>query len=120
MLFDTTQLALERAIGGAAQRQTALAANLSNANTPGYQRVDVDFHSALQGAMATDGDQHAAIEQTAFATQRDATAITRADGNSVDAEAESAKMAANALEQQAAVSVAHVRIQILRTAMGVM
>ena len=119
MLFDTTQLALERAIGGAAQRQSALAANLANANTPGYQRVDVDFHSALQGALATSGDQRAAIEQTAFATQRDATAVTRADGNSVDAEAESAKMAANALEQQAAVTVAATRIQILRTAMGV-
>ena len=37
-------------------------------------------------------------------TQRDATAVTRADGNSVDADAESAKMAANALEQQAAVT----------------
>ena len=51
MLFDTTQFALERAIGGAAQRQTALAANLANANTPGYQRVDVDFHTALGAAM---------------------------------------------------------------------
>ena len=46
-------------------------------------------------------------------------AVTRADGNSVDAEAESAKLAANALEQQAAVTVAATRIQILRTAMGV-
>ena len=45
--------------------------------------------------------------------------MTRADGNSVDAEAESAKLAANALEQQAAVTVAATRIQILRTAMGV-
>ena len=118
MLFDTTQLALERAIGGAAQRQSALAANLANANTPGYQRVDVDFHTALQGAMST-SDARAAVEHTTFAAQRDATAVTRADGNSVDAEAESAKLAANALEQQAAVTVAAARIQILRTAMGV-
>ena len=44
MLFDTTQLALERAIEGAALRHEALADNLANANTPGYQRVDVDFH----------------------------------------------------------------------------
>ena len=42
MLFDTTQLALERSISGAAQRQQALAANIANASTPGYQRVDVD------------------------------------------------------------------------------
>ena len=51
MLFDTTQLALERTIQGAALRQTALAGNLANANTPGYQRVDVDFHSALGRAL---------------------------------------------------------------------
>lgn len=119
MLFDTTQLALERAIGGAAQRHSALAANLANANTPGYQRVDVDFHSALDRALRSGGDTRAAVEQAAFATQRDATAITRADGNSVDADAESAKLAANALEQQAAVQVAAARVAILRSAMGV-
>jgi flagellar basal-body rod protein FlgB len=119
VLFDTTQLALERAIGGAAQRQSALAANLANANTPGYQRVDVDFHTALRSALAGGGDARAAVERTTFAAQRDATAVTRADGNSVDADAESAKLAANALEQQAAVQVAAARIAILRSAMGV-
>ena len=36
MLFDITQLALERAIEGAGKRHEALAANLANANTPGY------------------------------------------------------------------------------------
>jgi flagellar basal-body rod protein FlgB len=118
VLFDTTQIALERAIGGAAQRQSALAANLANANTPGYQRVDVDFHAALQGALGAK-DARGALEHTTFAAQRDAAAVTRADGNSVDAEAESAKLAANALEQQAAVTVAAARVQILRTAMGV-
>jgi len=45
VLFDTTQAALEATIAGASQRQQALASNLANANTPGYQRVDVDFHS---------------------------------------------------------------------------
>jgi flagellar basal-body rod protein FlgB len=119
VLFDTTQLALERAIGGAAQRHAALAANLANVNTPGYQRVDVDFHSALQSALESSGDTRAAVERTTFSAERDATAVTRADGNGVDADAESAKLAANALEQQAAVQVAHARIGILKSAMGV-
>jgi len=118
VLFDTTQLALERAIGGAAQRHQALAANLANVNTPGYQRVDVDFQSALRGALSSD-DARSALERTSFAAQRDATAVSRADGNSVDSDAESAKLAANALEQQAAVTVAQARIQILKSAMGV-
>ena len=51
MLFDTTQLALERAIEGAGKRHEALAANLANANTPGYQRVDVDFHGGETGPL---------------------------------------------------------------------
>ena len=118
MLFDTTQLALQRAIQGASVRHSALAANLANANTPGYQRVDVDFHTALARALEG-GAPRAALERTGFAAQTDATAITRADGNSVDADSESARLAVNALEQQAAVSVAATRIQILRTAMGV-
>ena len=119
MLFDTTQLALQRAIEGAAMRQSALASNLANANTPGYQRVDVDFHSALASALQSGADPKAAVERAGFSTQADAAAVTRADGNSVDADAESAKLAANALEQQAAVQVAAARISILQSAMGV-
>jgi flagellar basal-body rod protein FlgB len=117
VLFDTTQLALQRAIGGAAQRHQALAANLANANTPGYQRLDVDFHASLARALAS-GDG-ATVAKTTFSAERDALAVTRADGNSVDAETESAKMAANALEQQAAIQVAAARISILKSAMGV-
>jgi flagellar basal-body rod protein FlgB len=79
----------------------------------------VDFHSALRSALEGDGDARAAVERTTFSPQRDATGVTRADGNGVDADAESAKLAANALEQQAAVQVAHARIQILKSAMGV-
>ena len=116
MLFDTTQLALERAIEGAGARHDALAANLANANTPGYQRVDVDFHGALASAMGS----RDALEHVTFAPARDASAgATRADGSTVDVDAESAELAANALEHQAAVQVAHARIGILRAAMGV-
>jgi flagellar basal-body rod protein FlgB len=117
VLFDTTQLALERAIEGAGKRHEALAANLANANTPGYQRVDVDFHGALAAAVAR-GDR-TALEGLSFSPAKDASAgATRADGSTVDVDAESAKLAANALEQQAAVQVAHARIGILKAAMG--
>ena len=117
MLFDTTQHALEAAISGAAQRQQALAANLANANTPGYQRVDVDFHTSLKSALGGE-DAGAALDSVRFAAQVDASGATRADGSSVDVDAESAKLAANALEHQEAVQVAHARIGILNSAMG--
>jgi flagellar basal-body rod protein FlgB len=119
VLIDTTQLALERSISGATQRQEALAANIANASTPGYKRVDVDFHGALAAAMGS-SDAKQALEHTGFTAQADQTVgATQADGNSIDVENESAKMAANALEQQAAVSVAKTRNAILRSAMGV-
>jgi flagellar basal-body rod protein FlgB len=120
VLFDATQAALEATIAGASQRQQALAANLANANTPGYQRVDVDFHSTLAAALGDgSGDAVSRLEHASFAPQVDASGATRADGSTVDIDAESAKIAENALEHQAAVQVAHARIGILKAAMGV-
>jgi flagellar basal-body rod protein FlgB len=120
VLFDTTQLALERAIEGAGKRHEALAANLANANTPGYQRVDVDFHGALAAAMGGADDSRTAVQGLSFSPVKDASAgATRADGSTVDVESESAKLSANALEQQAAVQVLHARLGILKAAAGV-
>jgi flagellar basal-body rod protein FlgB len=119
VLFDTTQLALERAIEGAGKRHEALAANLANANTPGYQRVDVDFHGALASAINRGEESREALSALSFSPAADASAgAVRADGSTVDVDAESAKLAANALEHQAAVQVAHARIGILKAAMG--
>ena len=114
-LFDTTQLGLQRAISGAAQRQTALASNIANANTPNYKPRDVDFHSALQAAFAS-GDPKG-VETAGFAetTQTD---VMRPDGSGVDIDVESAKMAQNGLEYQALIQVARGRIDILQSAIG--
>jgi flagellar basal-body rod protein FlgB len=118
VLFDTSQLALERAISGASQRQNALAANIANADTPGYRRVDVDFHAALSAAMGA-ADVRGALEQTGFAPKVDRSAgAVRADGSTVDIDSESARLAANTLDQQAAVQVAQTRIHILESAIG--
>ena len=121
MLYDTTQIALERTIQGASVRNEALAANLANANTPGYQRVDVDFHGALSAALdeRTGATRRAAVQTSTFGAVADATGPMRADGSTVDVDAESAKLAANGLEHQTAVSIASARLSILRTAMGV-
>jgi flagellar basal-body rod protein FlgB len=118
VLYDTTQIALERTIQGASMRNEALAANLANANTPGYRRVDVDFHGALAKAMGTD-EPAAAMRTVGFAAEMDGTGATRADGSTVDVDAESAKLAANGLDHQTAVQIAGARLQILRSAMGV-
>ena len=115
-LFDTIHVALERAMQGSTLRQEALSENLANVNTPGYRRRDVDFHSALQAAMPAGRE---AVETTAFGAEVDAASPMRADGNSVDVDAESANLAENALEYQALSSVLNARGDIMRTAMGV-
>ena len=114
-LFDNTELGLERAISGAGLRQQVLANNLANAETPGYKRMDVDFHDALAQAMQS--GQPASIESVQFTPQADQTTM-RADGNGVDVDVESADMAKNALDYQSLVSVARARIDILKSAMG--
>jgi flagellar basal-body rod protein FlgB len=114
-LFDTTQLGLERAIAGAAQRQSALASNIANANTPNYKPRDVDFHSALKAAFASGKRETVAATSFAESTEN---GVMRADGSGVDIDVESAKMAQNGLEYQALVQVARGRIDILESAMG--
>lgn len=117
MIIDTTQLALQRAMEGASMRQEALASNLANANTPGYQRKDVDFKSALAGALGS-GDAARAVESARITTSTDSGVVNQANGNGVDIDAESAKLAANGLEYEQFATAAKTRIQILKIAMG--
>ena len=114
-LFDTTQLALERAIQGAATRQSALANNIANANTPGYRRRDVDFHSALRGAMQ---GGKTALSSLTFAPQVDPSGQLRADGNGVDIDTEASYLAQAGLEYEGLVQVARGRIDIIEAAIG--
>jgi flagellar basal-body rod protein FlgB len=112
-IYDTTQTALEKAIMGASARQQAIAENLANVDTPGYQRVDVDFHTTLRNAMAQ-GD----LTGATFSPQRDASAQVRADGSTVDADVEAAAQARNGLEYETLVQVSKARVDIIEAAMG--
>jgi flagellar basal-body rod protein FlgB len=114
-LFDTTQLALERAIQGASTRQSALANNIANANTPGYRRRDVDFHSALRGALQ---GGKSTLSSLSFAPQVDPGGQLRADGNGVDIDTEASYLAQTGLEYQGLVAVARGRIDIIDAAIG--
>ena len=114
-LFDSTSLVLQKAMSGAAMRQSVLASNLANANTPGYVRKDVDFSGALHDAMARGSD----IESIQFSPETDTNAVVRQDGNGVDVDTEAAGLAENELHYEALVSVSSARLDILKYAMGV-
>src|SRR3954467_8576918 len=57
-------------------RQSVLANNLANAETPGYRRMDVDFHDALAQAMGS--AVPATIEATSFTPQQDPQSMSAA------------------------------------------
>ena len=116
-LFDTTQLGLEQALSGAALRQRAIANNIANANTAGYKRSDVDFHSALAGALGAP-DAQSKLRGLFFKPETDTSSATRADGNNVDIDQELANLSQTSLEYQSLVTVARARMAMLQIAMG--
>lgn len=114
-LVDPTQQLLEAAMRGSWQRQTALTNNVANAETPGYQRQDVNFESALQGAM----DGGTPPSEMEFQTETEPSAAgPNGEGVSVDQEA--AKLAENGLDYQALTDVVGARNSIVRSAIGLL
>jgi flagellar basal-body rod protein FlgB len=49
---DITSSALRVAVNGLAARQTAIANNIANIETPGYKARKVEFEDALRGAVS--------------------------------------------------------------------
>jgi len=88
---DLSARIVEQAIDAASLRQQVLAHNLANAMTPGFKRSRVDFETELARALAAGKNP----DQVRPLVVQEADSIGRADGNNVDVEAESAKMAAN-------------------------
>lgn len=99
---------------GAWQRQTALTNNIANADTPGYQPQEVNFESALQGAL-NGGESPEALQFATIAKPEEA----GPNGTGVSVDQESAKLAENGLDYQALTQVVGARDSIVRSAMGI-
>ena len=98
---------------GSMLRQTLLTNNLANADTPGYQREDVNFQSTLANAMQS-GQSPSSVNFSPV-TQ---SGVVSADGNGVGGEQDSADIAENGLLYEDLTAVAAQRESILKTAMG--
>jgi flagellar basal-body rod protein FlgB len=99
-----------------AARQELLASNIANADTPNYKARDIDFASALQGAL-TGGGAKLQVAATSAAhlsgtsgeslmgapVQYRTPVQPSADGNTVDMDVERAQFADNALRYEASV-----------------
>jgi flagellar basal-body rod protein FlgB len=109
--FNQTTLGLRSA------RQELLASNIANADTPNYKAKDIDFASALQGAMS---GSTAKLPLTTTSTNHFSGGTGEsvmgspvmyrtvlqpsADGNTVDMDVERAQFADNALRYEASVT----------------
>ena len=107
--YDRDLGLLEHALRVSMLREKAIQANLANASTPGYERVDVKFESLLP----KDADP-AAFRATEPQIARDKSP-GRADGNNVQFDQEYAAMERNRLYYEALVEAASQQIQNIRS-----
>jgi flagellar basal-body rod protein FlgB len=55
LITDSTQRILEQALDGLSQRESLIASNLANINTPGFRPSSIDFETALRKELASAG-----------------------------------------------------------------
>lgn len=92
-------------------REEVLTNNIANAETPGYKRQDVEFHSYLRSALSeagTVGDtlsrrvRDVDLSKLRTRTYRDNTQLSyRLDGNNVDLATENVELAAEQINYNA-------------------
>lgn len=96
-LFGPTIDRYQRSLSRASERHTVLSQNLANANTPGYQRRDVDLDISFDAAL---GRAHERFDSFSGSASENQTSL-RLDGNNVDLEKEVMALAETELRYQA-------------------
>ncbi len=127
--FNETALSLR------SQRQTVIASNIANADTPNYKARDFDFTSALQSALnkanpeaqqtlTTTAAKHYASPQQDAGTLADGTPLQyrgviqgAVDGNTVDMDVEQNQFADNAIRYQAGITAINGQIKSMLAAL---
>ena len=110
----------QEALNLRAERQEILAANIANADTPGYQARDIDFASELKKVMARGRAENSGVALT-LTSERHIPAQTLStpntdllyripdqpamDGNTVDMDRERTQFADNSLQYQTGLTV---------------
>ena len=121
----------QEALSLRAGRQEILAANIANADTPGYKARDIDFSSELRRAVDQGRGTHSVVLATTSARHvhagstiaSDADLLFRlpsqssVDGNTVEMDAERVNFADNAVRYEAGLTVISSKIKALLAAL---
>jgi len=130
-IFDATLSTLERALDVRLARQSVLAGDVANADTPGYRPRELDFTAAMAAAAQGATSLTAAAEaprpgdlplgsgsSSASAPERFVSEVPGAraglDGNAVDLDRTLVAVSENALQYGAAAKAAGKKLAILR------
>ena len=117
--FDLLQHSLDNHL----RRHGLLASNIANAETPGYQPMDLSFQASLARAAdvrGTDPRHLGASDESRFdrAIFFDPTAQAGNDGNTVSLDREMAKLTANSIRYRSAAEIFSRRLGLLRYAVS--
>jgi len=105
-MLDHVGASVERYMSLLSARQKLVAANIANADTPGYKTKDIDFRSEFDNQIGK-------LDPTVTEVQG---LKTRSDGNNVDMDRESRLLAENALRFSVAANLVRSDLQTLRSA----
>ena len=95
------------------QRQTIIASNMANVDTPCYRTKDIDFQRELARAMQSSGDSPSQIKA------KDVNGLLeRPDGNNVDIDRESLKLSEVQLQYQMGTQLIKDRFHQILTAIN--
>lgn len=104
-MLDRISSQLERYMDLLSARQKLVAANIANADTPGYRTQDIDFQFELRNAA---GAAPRVVDAPGLAA--------RNDGNNVSMDREARLLAENALRFQLASNLARAQLRAVRSA----
>ncbi len=104
-MLDPTSSKLDRYLSLVSARQRLVAANIANADTPGYKTKDINFESELQSSMT---NTPVPTEVSGLKNKN--------DGNNVDLDREARLLAENALRFTVASNLLHSNLKQLRMA----
>jgi flagellar basal-body rod protein FlgB len=105
------------ALDATAMRQEAIARNIANAGTPGYQKIGVSFEAHLGGVR--DALQRGEIPSLAsLADYRPALELIGVPGDPVALEMEVAGLSENTLQQQTLLKLLNKHLGLLSTAIN--
>lgn len=105
-MVENIGASIERYMSLLSARQKLVAANIANADTPGYQTKDIDFQAELENQVGN--SSHSVIEVAGLKTKN--------DGNNVNVDREARMLAENAMRFSVASTLARSELSMVRSA----